>query len=288
MMRRTYLALAGLAVAACDRGIDVALTQQIEAQKLAADIRVQLHRSAESVQRAIMADTDDASASSVREAEEATAALDHDRLAIEPILAEIGSDVEKKLAGDFADAFGRLRELDRTLLGLAVENTNAKAQRLSFGPARDAADALRDHLARAVRAAPAAKELRAQLLAARVQLGVREIQALQAPHIAEAEDAAMTRLEQKMTDSEAAARGSLAELAQLLGAAGDRELAAAREQIDRFAQTQRELIALSRENSEVKSLAVALGDKRTLTATCDAAVIALQQELAKHGLQATR
>jgi hypothetical protein len=91
-----------------------------------------------------------------------------------------------------------------------------------------------------------------------------------------------------MSDSESAARAALAELAQLLGRRAAAELAAAREQLDRFAQTQRELLALSRENSDVRSLAVALGDRRTLTAACDAAATALQTELAKHGLEATR
>jgi len=84
------------------------------------------------------------------------------------------------------------------------------------------------------------------------------------------------------------ARASLAELSQLLGSAGATEVAAAREQLDRFASTQRELIALSRQNSDVRSLASALGEKRELTAACDAALIALQSELAKRGFRATR
>jgi hypothetical protein len=275
-------------MAGCHRGLDVALTQQIEAQKLAADMRVQLHRSSEAVQRAIMADTDETIANFVREAQEATASLEADHRSIEPILAKIGSGEEVKLAGDLADAFRRVQDLDRMLLALAVENTNVKAQRLAFGPAREAADALRDHLERAARSAPPVKALRAELLAARVELGVREIQALQAPHIAEADDAAMTRLEQQMADDESAARASLAEMSQLLGSAAGDELTAAREQLERFAQVQRELLALSRENSNVRSLAMALGEKRALTATCDAALIALQDELAKHGFHATR
>jgi hypothetical protein len=282
------LVLAALAVGGCRRGIDVALTQQIEAQRLAADMRVQLHQSAEAVQRAIMADTDEVSADFAREAEQASAALEGNRQAIEPILAKIGSDEEVRLAQEFGAALGRLRDLDRTLLALAVENTNVKAQRLSFGPAREAADALRDHLDRAARAAPARNALRAEILATRAQLAVREIQAIQAPHIAESEDAAMTALEQQMTGSESSARGSVDELAQVLGAAGASELAAAREQLERFAQANRELLALSRENSDVRSLAAALGERRTLTAACDSALIALQAELAKHGLEATR
>jgi len=287
-MRWIHLALAALAVAGCDRELDVALTRQIEAQKLAADMRIQLHRSAEAVQRAIMADTDEASSDFVREAEAATAVFETDRGAIELIVADIGSGEEKRLVQELRSAFQKLRDLDRDLLALAVENTNVKAQRLAFGPARASADALRGHLDRAAHAAPPQNALRAQLLSAQVQLGVREIQAIQAPHIAEPDDAVMTELEKQMAGSEAAARASLEELSKLLGSNGATELGAAREQLDRFAQTQRELLALSRANTDVRSLAVALGDKRTLTAACDAALIALQGELAKHGSQATR
>jgi hypothetical protein len=274
---RIHLALAALAVAGCHRELDVALTQQIAAQRLAADMRVQLHRSAEAVQRAIMADTDETSADFVREAQEATAALEEDYRSIEPIVGKIGSGEEVRLAQEFGNSLGRLKDLDRTLLALAVENTNVKAQRISFGPAREAAAALRDHLELAVRSAAPVLVVRAELLATRVQLGVREIQALQAPHIAEADDAVMTELEKQMARSEATARASLAELSQLLGPDAT-ELVAA----------QRDLLALSRENSDVRSLAVALGDKRTATAACDSSLIALQGELAKHGFQATR
>jgi hypothetical protein len=282
------VALVALAVAGCHRGFEVALTQLTEAQKLADDMRVQLHRSSEAVQRAIMADTDELSSGFAREAQEAAAALEADRQSLDPILAKIGSQQELNLAEQFGEAFGRLQELDRTLLALAVENTNGKAQRLAFGPAREAADALRDHLERTVRSAPPQKTARAELLALRIELGVREVQALQAPHIAEADDAAMTELEQRMARSESAARTSLAELAKLLGTPAERDLAAAREQLERFAQVQRELIALSRENSDVRSLAVALGERRTLAASADAAASGLRDELAKHGLQATR
>jgi hypothetical protein len=287
-MKRILLAATLVLATGCDRAPKAALIQVGEAQELAADLRVQLHRSAGSVQQAIMADTDESSAAFVSDAREAVATLDADLARIEPIVSQIGSPDEVRLVQDAKSARDRLREIDRTLLELASENTNAKAQRLAFGPAREAADGLRSHLDGAVRAARPAQALRAQLLATRVQLGVREIQALQAPHIAEADDAAMTALEQQMTASEASARAALAELTQLLGSAGQAELEAAREQLDRFAQTQRELVELSRANSDVRSLAVALGDRRTLTATCDAALTSLQQELAKHGLHATR
>jgi hypothetical protein len=287
-IRRALVIAAGLTLIACDHELGTALGRQIEAQRLAADMRVQLHRSAEGVQQAIMADTDELSAGFARDAQAASSALEADLHTIEPILAEIGSQDEVRIGHELAGTLARLSELDRSLLGLAVENTNVKAQRLAFGPARAAADGMREALEGAVRAAPEPKRLRAELLAARTLLAVREIQVLQAPHIAEADDAEMTRLEARMAASEAAARSALAELSSLLGPVSQTELATAGAKLDAFAQAQRELVALSRQNTDVRSLAVALGDRRTLTASCEASLVALQESLSKHGLEATR
>src|SRR5262249_17944869 len=129
---------------------------------------------------------------------------------------------------------------------------------------------------------------RAELLAARAELGVREIQALQAPHIAAAEEAAMRRLEEQMAASDAAARRALAELERLLGPAAGEALGAARAELDRFAEVQKQIVALSRQNTNVRSLAVALGSKRRLTPACDATLPALQEALAKHEWRAPR
>jgi hypothetical protein len=289
--RRFLAALlaAGLAAAlGCDADFETAMAQRESAQKLVADLRLALHRSAEAAQRAVMADGDEAAAEAAREAEEATREVERDLEALGPILTRLRFGDEQRLLQEFAKSFAESREVDRTLLGLAVENTNAKAQRLAFGPAREAADAFRDRLADAVRSARAPDATRAELLAARALLGVREIQALQAPHIAEAEDAAMTRLEQAMAASEAEARRSLAELAKLLGPPGREALGAASAELDRFAEAQKQILALSRENSDVRSLAVVLGTKRRVTAACDAAIAAVEESLAKHGWRATR
>jgi hypothetical protein len=277
-----------IALAACDRDWSTVFTKQVEALELSADMRIQLHRSTEAAQRAIMADDDRTSADFRQEAEQAAAALEADLRLLEPVVAEIGTREEVQLLQEFATGFARLQALDRDLLALAAENTNAKAQRLAFGPARETADRVAEHVERAARSAPAATALRAQLLAVQVQLAVREIQALQAPHVAEPDDAAMTRYEQQMADSEAAARASLAELSEVLGSTGRPELDAAREELDRFGQIHAEIVALSRKNTDVRSLAAALGEKRLLTAACDATLTALRDLLSTHGAQATR
>ena len=96
-----------------------------------------------------------------------------------------------------------------------------------------------------------------------------EIQVLQAPHIAEADDAAMTRIEEQMAASEAAARTAVQQLQTVLPPAAAPQLADAIAALDRFNALHEELIVLSRRNSDVRSLALTLGRKRTVTAECE-------------------
>ena len=282
------VALALAVGVACDTDFETALAKREAARSLAAALRIDLHRSAEAAQSAVMADDDESAAAAVHEAEEATAAIERNLEALGPILAGLRFADEERLLQEFSQCLAKSREVDGTLLVLAVGNTNVKAQRLAFGPAREAADAFRDRLADALRSARGRDATRAELLAARAELGVREIEVLEASHIPEPEDAAMTRLEGQMADAEAAARRSLTELAALLGAAASEPLGAARAELKRFAELQKQIVSLSRENSDVQSLAIALGNKRRLTAACDAGLAALQESLAKHAWKATR
>ena len=66
------------------------------------------------------------------------------------------------------------------------------------------------------------------------------------------------------------------------------ELDAASAALDRFLSSHTEIITLSRRNSDVRSLALSLGDKRTVTAECEARLQALEEALANHAFTATR
>jgi hypothetical protein len=188
----------------------------------------------------------------------------------------------------FTKRFAEYRTLDAEILSLAVEHTNAKAQRLSFGPAADAVTGFRVALEAAVKAAPADVRPQIELLAARATEALLDIQVLQAPHIAEAEDEAMTRMEQRMTVSEKQARTALSQMQALLPAASRPQVTAAANALDTFMRVHAEIITLSRRNSDVRSLSLSLGRKRVITAQCDDQLRALQESLAKHSLGATR
>ena len=98
----------------------------------------------------------------------------------------------------------------------------------------------------------------------------------------------MSRLEAEMAASAAAARKDLDALKGLLPAAAASDLAAASTALDRFKAVNAEIVRLSRRNSNVRSLALSLGRKRTVTAECDDALRALDDALAAHDFTATR
>jgi hypothetical protein len=279
----TPLLGAALAASGCD--VNKALERLSEARHLAADLQVQFSKAADASNRAVMADTDEASVAFAREAEQAKAAIPRDAEALKPILQTLGYSDEMRLLEEFGRRFETYRALDKTILELAVENTNLKAQRLSFGPAQQEADSFRDAL-ESVR--PAADAWRVKALTATAVAAVREVQALQAPHIADFDDAVMTRIEERMAKSEADARSALASLGPLVLPASRTKVDDAGAALDRFMQVNAQVMSLSRRNTNVRSLVLSLNEKPKATQACEESLRALRDSLAKHGYTSSR
>ena len=147
------LAVAAGAAAGCGGGSRPVLTQLVEARRLASNLRVQFGKGADASNRAVMADTDEASSAAAREAEQAMQEVGRDVDALQPILRSLAYTDEIRLLDSFRARFAGYRALEADILPLAVENTNIKAQRLSFGPAHEAANAFRQSLQTAARSA---------------------------------------------------------------------------------------------------------------------------------------
>jgi hypothetical protein len=278
-------------IAACAPGCvggDAALTQLMEARRLASELHVDFNKAAEASNRAVMSDADDTAQAAADEARTARGTIDRNLDALRQLLQSLGYRDDLDDLDAFALCYQDYRRADEEILPLAVENTNVKAQRLSFGPASDAADAFGSALDRAVQMAESRQRWPSEALAAQAMRELRHIQVLHAPHIAEADLAAMDRLEQQMASAEKAARQAVAQLQTTLPAAAAPSLADARRALDRFNTIHQQLIGLSRRNSDVHSLALSLGRKRDTAARCEAALQALEAALAKHGFTATR
>ena len=276
------LALVSLSLMACANPQTV-LTQLVDARRLASELHLQFTQSAEAANRAVMAEGDDAAAAAADEARRARQVVERDLHALRTNLQSSSYGDDLRHLDDFEARFREYRRLDDEILPLAVENTNLKAQRLSFGAGREAADAFRSALDAAVRSAKDSP--RARDLAAAARIAVLEILVLQAPHIAEPRDDAMTRFEEQMKTSAANARKALAGLQGLCAPADAANATAA---LDRFVAINDQIVALSRRNTNVRSLALALGRKRAVTAECADQLKALEEALAKHEFTATR
>lgn len=280
------VAMVAILGSAC-RGSGAALTRLLEARQLASELHVSFTRASEASSRSVMAISDEDSTTAADEARNSRQEAERSLVALQPVLESLGYPTDLGHLTAFKASFDEYRRLDDEILALAVENSNVKAQRIAFGPSREGAEAFRKSLEAAIRDG-AKDRCRAEALASRAQAAVLQIEVLQPPHIADPDDAVMTRLEGEMRAFEAAARKSLEELKAATGPAAGPHLAAATAALDGFIARNREIVGLSRRNSNVRSLALSLGRKRTVAAQCEDQLRALDQALEEHRFNATR
>ena len=234
--------LVGIAIGATTGCGDVnaELEQLSQARQLSADLLVQFTKAADAANLAVMADTDDASIAFAHEAVQAKQVVQGDVDALGPMLERLHYTDEAGILQEFTGRLALYNALDRNVLDLAVENTNIKAQQLSFGPGQASADAMRDALEALPASVPTKDMWRVRALVATAVAAVRDIQALQAPHIAEADDAAMARLEKRMTASEGTARDALEALATIVPSGSRSKLDVAKAALDQFVKVNAE------------------------------------------------
>ena len=259
-----------------------------QSRQLIANLRVQFNKAADASNRAVMADTDEASIAFARDAEQTSKRIENDIVALAGLLRSRQLPKEIRLLEEFNNHFSEYLSLDRNILGLAVENTNLKAQRLSFGPLREVANRFQNSLESIAGTVASKDRCRVDGLVAKAMLAVREIQALHGPHIAEREDAAMTRIERDLDRLQVTADDAVAELSKPIDTTAAEQTALAKKELDQFKEISHQIVLLSRRNSNVRSLDLALRTKLPLTAACDDGLRVLQDALSNEGSKATR
>jgi hypothetical protein len=256
------------------------LERLLDSRRLAAEMLVQFTKTVEAGHRVVISDTDEQADAAIAEARAAAVTIETDGVALAAHFDASNYRNEATLLEEFRATFREFQAVDRELLELARLDTNVKAERLAFGEGRKLADAMVMALRALAIPAPAADNWRLRAVAAETVASLRNLQALQAPHIIEANDATMTAMEEQMNRAEAEVRAGLTELSQLAGPGRQASVREAAETFDRFAAAHREVIRLSRQNSNVRALALTLGRKRTLTARCEEQLRAIQAALA--------
>lgn len=284
---------AGLVLAwgllAPERGLPPVFQAHVQRLQLVTAMRLNLVAAEEAEKSAVLADTDEASQSFAQESRARSQAVENDRAALEGLLAQGGSPSQKRLFLQFSQAFAELRKIDQDILDLAVRNTNLKAFAMAFGPAARVLDEFNQNLAALADANlsfPWAQDVLLQ--AFKAQSAMLKIQTLLAPHVIEASDEKMDRLEADMSRNEAEASQALEALAGFDPLEGRESLAQARAAFTRYQELKGQILALSRENTNVRSMTLSLSTKRKVSAVCQEALAALEEDLRNQDFKATR
>jgi hypothetical protein len=242
-----------------------------------ARMQLGLASESESEKSAVLAITDKDSQTFADQARAATAGVERERQEIGALLAASGTQREQDLLAQFTAAFGQLKSLDEEVLGLAVKNTNLKAYSLLFGAAASTLAEMDAALAQVIaKCADSPSARRVIPMAFGARLGVLRVQTMLAPHIAEESDEKMDQMEASMGKEEVQVRKDLDGLAALAKPEADADVTTALSQFGRYEELKARILALSRENTNVRSLALSLNQKRKAMALCLDALNALK------------
>jgi len=274
---------------ATDRGLSPVFQANMQRLHVLEAMRLNLAAAEEAEKSAVLADPDEDSQAFAQESRTRSQAVEDGRIALEALLAQGGSAKQKSLLLQFSRAFVELRQIDQEILDLAVRNTNLKAFALAFGPAARALDEFNQcliALADANRTSHSSRDVLLQAFIA--QSGLLKIQTFLALHVMEAQDEKMDCLEADMSLREADADSALESLAGLDPLEGKDFLVQARAAFERYLELKRQILTLSRENTNVRSMALSLSKKRKISAACQEALGALEEDIRNQDFRATR
>ena len=231
---------------------------------------------------AVMAATDQDSQSFADQSRAQVAAVERGRQELERLLQTGGAKTEQDLLAQFTEAFAEFQRINKDLLDMAVQSTNLKAFRLAFGPAAEVLKEMDAALSRiVVQTAQSASPEAGHViqLADDARIRALRIQALLAPHIAEESDRKMDEMEAQMAQEDLEVRKDLEGLASLLKPGGSPDIETAMSRYAKFSEIKAQIIKLSRENTNVRSVALSLNQKRKVMLMCQDTLAALQQAI---------
>jgi hypothetical protein len=199
------------------------------------------------------------------------------------------SGPETKLLDEFTVAWGEFLTIDKELLGQAVLNTNLKAYRISASQAVQSFTDFEQAIRQTVQSSGQSDKIGQLAAHGLIALGMTaKILAMQAPHIAEASDSRMDEMEREMAVCAKAAQDSLDAMQLMITEQGRETFLDALRAFHEFNATNTEVVRLSRINSNVKALALSMGQKRRVTARCEELLETLRETIDTRLSKATR
>lgn len=256
---------------------------------LLATMQIHLLEAIENEKNAVLAITDQESENFAARARLASESMESSRKEIEAVINLEKRPQEAEMMNEFNACWTKFRTLDETILHLATQNTNLKAQKLSATQCAFEMGNFEQSLNRLIHQQTIKKQCNQTTTLSYVALtaGLKTF-VLHKPHIEEAEDEKMDKIELSIKSYDETARQALASLHQIADLKNNDDLKNAEAAYNRFMNLTTEVLRLSRLNTNIKSAELSLGKKSLISSQCKTILSNLQETVQKQQFNATR
>ncbi|MEC4750091.1 MCP four helix bundle domain-containing protein [Methylomicrobium sp. Wu6] len=242
---------------------------QFKKVNLLSTMKIHLLEAVEAEKNAVLAITDEASEDFAAQARQATDRVETSRQQIESLIHLEKLPRETGMVNEFNSCWSQFKKLDKTILDLAIQNTNLKAQKISATQCAQEMERFEESLNRLIHLNMHGNQCnKAVMLSYEALTAGLKVFALHKIHIEESDDQAMDQIEQRIKSYDESAGKALGSLHSLAGLSNVEDLQAAETAYVRFMDLTREVLRLSRMNTNIKSAELSLGKKRLIASQC--------------------
>jgi hypothetical protein len=251
---------------------------------LLSTMRIHLLEAIEAEKNAVLAITDEASEDFAAQARQAADGVESSRKAIEFIIHREKFPRETELINEFNSCWSHYRKLNETILDLAIQNTNLKAQKISSTQCARELEYFEDNLNRLINRNRHGSQCNETVVLSYEALTASlKVFALHKPHIEEADDKEMDKIEQSIKSFDETARKALGSLRSIADPSDNEDLKNAETAYERFINLTGQVLKLSRMNTNIKSADLSLGKIRLISSQCQEILSRLHETVQPQG-----
>ena len=254
------------------------------------EMRLALAAASEAINSAVMSTREKDFTTFAQEVRSADTELEKGRTELVKLLKDRTDSREAELMGRVEQTLREFQQIHQQLMGLAAQNSNRKAFELAFGPAMKLLSEMNESLARIVtRYTDSAidNRLRVVQLADEARIGLLSTQVLLLPHIAEESDLRMDEFEAQISEHSRKVRETLNALRVELPQDEQSSVETTTLRYEEFEQLKSQIITLSRQNTDLRAVTIALKDKRQAVLACQDALVALERAIRAEPITST-
>jgi hypothetical protein len=244
------------------------------------NMRLALAAASDELNYAVMSTNEQSSKAFLERAVAKVDAVKQSRLELDKVVPKSNTESETSLIARVDQTFLEFQSVSEQLSRLALQSSNRKAYALAFGPAMDVLQAMDKEFEKlAARQAISQTEANAKILKtiSDARLSGLQIQVHLLPHIAEPSDQKMNELEKTITEEDHRMQEGLLSLGSSLDSSV--EIEKIKSLYDEFKGIESQIISLSRENSDIRSVELALNEKRKSMLACEDALANLENAI---------